>query len=142
MTAMLICFNLGTPLEVQMLQITFWLNYLSSSLTLPPLSCAPKWSVILVGVRADEQQDFSLTQHTHLVSTWKQKWPKIPIASKIFAVSSIKSPESVQTLLQFIEGECNHIFNKHTNQIPTSYQHFISKLQDISKQHHTIPSSL
>src|SRR5271170_3558586 len=98
---MLICFNLGIPLEKQMLQIKFWLDYLNSSLTLSPLSSVPKWNVILVGVRADEQQDLSLTQDSLLICTWKKKWPKIPIASKVFAVSSLKSPESVQSLLQF-----------------------------------------
>jgi hypothetical protein len=135
MTSVLICFNLGQSLDEQILQITYWLNYLNSSLILSPLSSIPKWNVILVGVRADEQQDFSLTQDPLLISAWKKKWSKIPIVSKVFAVSSLKSPESVQHLLQFVEEECSHIFDNHTAQIPTSYQHFLSKLQDISKQY-------
>jgi hypothetical protein len=132
MASMLVCFNLGLPAPEQSKQITYWLDYLNSSLDLSPLNSTPKWNIILVGVRADEQQDFSLTQNSHLITTWKKKWPCLPIIPKLFTVSALKSIDSVQQLLQFVEQECNCIFDQHAMQIPSSYQQFILKLQEIA----------
>jgi hypothetical protein len=139
MTSMLVCFNLELPVEDQIQQISFWLNFLNSSLPLPPLPATPgaipKWNVILVGVRQDEQHDFSLTKNPNLISQWKKRWPRLPLAPILFTVSSLKSQESVQHLLQFVGDECGRIFDTHCTQIPLSYRNFLSKLQSLSTQH-------
>jgi hypothetical protein len=139
MTSMLVCFNLGVPVEDQTQQISFWLDFLNSSLPLPPLPATPdaipKWNIILVGVHQDKQQDFSLTQNPNLISQWKKRWSRLPLAPILFAVSSLKSQESVQHLLKFVEDECGRIFDTHCTQIPSSYRNFLSKLQFLSTQH-------
>lgn len=140
MTSMLVCFNLGLPVDLQTQQISFWLDFLNSSLPLPPLpnpGKVPKWSIILVGVRADEQQDFSLTSNSNLITAWKKRWPRLPICPSLFVVSSLTSSESVQKLLSFVENECGRIMDTHATQIPSSYKHFISTLQD-TKEHSLI----
>jgi hypothetical protein len=137
MASMLVCFSLGASSKEQIRQISFWLDFLNSSLPLPSLSCTsvPKWNIILVGVRADEQQDFSLTQNPHIITSWKKRWPQLPIALSIFTVSSLKSIQSVQSLLTFVTKQCDQIFNKHATQIPTSYNDaFLAQLQDLSKK--------
>ena len=129
MIAIIVCFNLAVSLEDQIKQITYWLDFLNSSLAPPPLSTSPKWVIILVGVRADEQTDFSLTQTSDMIATWQKKWPKLPLAHKIFSVSSLKSKKSVKTLLEFVEGECARIL-KHAHHIPSSfYKTFLLELK-------------
>jgi hypothetical protein len=133
MIVIIVCFSLGVPVADQLKQIKYWLDFLNSSLSLPPLSSSPKWIIILVGVRADEQRDSSITQNPNIIENWKARWSQLPIYSKIFSVSSLKSTESVQTLLQCVEAECGRIFDKHTTQIPSSYQAFLLKLKDMAK---------
>jgi hypothetical protein len=137
MTMILVCFNLGAPAAEQVRQISFWLDYFNSSLALPPIVAGTvlKWNIILIGVRSDEQNDFSLTQNSNIIVSWKKKWNKLPIASKIFSVSSLKSIESVQSLLQFIGNSCNHIMDTHAVQIPSTYHQFLSKLHNLAKEH-------
>lgn len=133
MTVIIVCFSLGVPVADQLEQIVYWLDFLNSSLSLPPLSSTPKWTIILVGVRADEQQDFSIFENPSRIENWKTRWSRLPIYPKVFSVSSLKSMESVQTLLQCVEAECGHIFDKHATQIPSSYQTFLLKLKDMAK---------
>ena len=138
MICIIVCFNLALPLAGQMQQITYWLDFLNSSLSLPPPLSIPKWKIILVGVRSDEQQDFSLTQNSNLITTWKNIWPQLPISSTLFTTSSLKSAESVTNLFQFVEKECGQIFDHHATQIPSKYQKVLSKLQDIAKENDLI----
>ena len=120
-----------------MRQITYWLDYLNSIFSIPPLPSTPgfipKWNVILVGVRADEQQDFSLTQDPLLTESWKSRFPKLPIVPRVLSVSSLKSSSSVRELIQFVDVECGRILDNHATQIPSSYRIFLSKLHDLSK---------
>ena len=132
MIVIILCFSLAGSFDYQSNQITFWLDFLNSSLSLPSLSSNPKWTILLVGVRQDEQQDQSLTQNPKVILSWKKKWSKLPLYPKVFTVSSLKSPESVKMLLEFVEGECNRIFEHHATQIPSIYQKFLLKLKEIS----------
>eukprot|EP00026_Physarum_polycephalum_P000718 Phypoly_transcript_00719.p1 GENE.Phypoly_transcript_00719~~Phypoly_transcript_00719.p1 ORF type:complete len:498 (-),score=49.29 Phypoly_transcript_00719:858-2351(-) len=135
MTSILVCFSLALSAKEQRQQIIFWLNFLNSSLSLPPLSSSfPKWNIILVGVREDEQQDFSLTrEESDNISSWKQTWPRLPIATTLFTVSSLKSKESVQKLLVFVEQECTKILAHHAALIPASYHNFLKRLPSLAK---------
>lgn len=136
MTSILVCFNLGLPADEQTQQISLWLDFLNSSLPLPPLPVSgkvPKWNITLVGVHSDEQQDFSITGNSQMISSWRRRWPRLPICSSLFTVSSLTSVESVQELLSFVESECGRIMDTHATQIPSSYKQFISTLQDFSK---------
>ena len=136
MAIMLACFNLGAPAQEQARQISFWLDYFNSSLALPPLATGTvlKWEIILIGVRSDEQKDFSITQNPNILAAWKKKWPKLPICPKILLVSSLTSTESVQSLLEFVTDECSRIMDVHAVQIPTAYHQFLSRLRDFSKE--------
>jgi hypothetical protein len=136
MTTILLCFNLGSPLSEQTRQLSFWLDFLNSSLSLPalpPPGTIPKWSITLVGVRADEQTEFDLTNNPRAISVWKKRYPRLPISPAVFSVSSLSSTESVQTLLQFATEECSRIFDQHTVQIPSTYHQFLQKLKQIGK---------
>jgi hypothetical protein len=133
MIVIIVCFSLAVPVDDQCKQIAYWLNFLNSSLSLPPLSSTPKWSIILAGVREDEQQDLSIIQNPITIQSWKTKWSQLPIYPKVFSVSSLKSTESVQILLQCVEAECGRIFNKNATQIPSSYQAFLLELKNTAK---------
>ena len=77
MAALLVCFSLEAEDDEQIRQISFWLDFLNSSLSPPPLVTGkiPKWIIILVGVRADQQCDFSLTEDSaSIIEVWKTKW--------------------------------------------------------------------
>jgi GTPase SAR1 family protein len=137
MAVKFVCFNLGAPVTEQTRQIAFWLDYFNSSYILPPIypQSIPKWIIILVGVRADEQTDFFLTQNPLMVTSWQMKYPRLPISSKLFLVSSLKSPESVESLIKFVDIECGCIFDQHTVLIPSTYHQFISNLKGLAIQH-------
>ena len=137
-TFFIVCFNLGEPVLEQTRQISFWLDFFTSSLSIPLLKAGsiPKWIIILVGLRSDEQTEFSLTQNPQrMITSWQKKYPRLPISSTLFSVSSLKSPQSVESLIKFVDNECCHIFDEHAVQIPSTYHQFILKLKDLSKQH-------
>jgi hypothetical protein len=144
MTSFLVCFNLGLPFPDQQQQIINWLSFLNSSLALPSspttVGATPKWSIIMVGLCSDQQQDFSITQDLQFISRLKKKWPRLPIAPTLFTVSSLHSVESVEALLKFQDQECGRILDTHATQIPTSYHKFLSILPDTAKEHPLIHS--
>ena len=92
-------------------------------------------------MREDEQEDFSLTQTSNYIAVWKKRWSQLPLYPKLFTVSSLKSPKSVQILLQFVETECTRIFDHYAIHIPSSYQEFLLELKEISKEIPLLPWS-
>lgn len=129
MTLYIACYDLSIPQIEQLAQISYWLDFLSSSLSLPasPIPLDAKWRIMLVGTRVD-MQDSSSTPFTlkHLAS-WKKQWNRLPLHDQLFAVSA-RSSESVNKLFGAVSQACDSIFTSHARQIPSSYR---QKLADI-----------
>lgn len=129
MIVYLVCFNLSLSLNEQTEQIAYWLNFLCSSLPLPPvISSNPNWSIILVGVQADRQHPSSSNLQSHL-SAWQGQWLALPLHHKIFMVSSMTSEDSVRDLLLEVERVCTNIFAVHATQIPTIYSDVLESIK-------------
>lgn len=127
MALYIVCYDLAQPQSVQLEQISYWLNFLISSLPLPP-SPESNWCIILVGLRADLQPS---TQHftlKHLVS-WKKQWSRLPLHNQLFFVSSTTSKEGVKQLFDTITQECRRIFSSHAVQIPTKFRQTLDKIR-------------
>lgn len=129
MTVFFVCFNLSDPLDQQTLQISYWLDFLNSSLPLPhhyanPSSnLMPSSKIIIIGLQSDRQKEFDLTENPQqMIAAWKKRWSRLPISPMLFSVSSLTSTESVIALLQFVESECNQIFSQYCVQIPSLYR--------------------
>lgn len=67
-----------------------------------------------------------------MISAWKKRWNRLPISANLFIVGSLTSIPSVQSLLSFVEGECDQIFNQYCVQIPSSYRKVLTQLQSRS----------
>ena len=59
MALYLVCYDLAQPMNEQIKQVNYWLNFLNSSLDLPPPPVPEdsKWNIMIIGTRSDMQQD-------------------------------------------------------------------------------------
>lgn len=131
MVTYVVCYDLGVSIQEQMDQVRYWLDFLNSSLSLPSRSASndDKWTIILVGLRSDmRNKGAPMLQQQHL-NAWKKKWPRLPIYSTLFTVSSTTSIESVNILFESVGKQCDHIFSKHCVLIPTSYRKVLAAIQ-------------
>jgi hypothetical protein len=107
-------------------------SILNSSLSLPlsPTSGSnSKWSIFIVGLRSDLQQNSSSLQQQYIPS-WKTKYSHLPLIDKLFIVSSFTATTSVQQLLHALETECSRIFNEHAIRIPSLYRSTLLKINN------------
>lgn len=132
MVLYLACFDLSQPLEEQVAQIVYWLDFLHSSLPLPPPPTRPHsdWGILLVGLRAD-RRDPSLPQiQLAQIKIWKQMWPRLAILNQqVFEISSITSEQSVVRLLNTVDNVCNNMLSNYAMEIPTLYRSMLDKIQ-------------
>ncbi len=152
MVLYVVCFDISKPVEDQVEQISYWLEFLSSALPFPPNTADSKWSILLAGnslriyyrkiclsisgLKADLQHSstsWQLGPTTSNLSAWQRAWPNLPIFNKVCIASSKTSRESVKLLLQAIEVECNRILDSFAVQIPTSYRAVLYDIQSQSR---------
>lgn len=135
MVIYILCYDLGSSIDTQKLQIAYWLNFLNSVLPLPPPSEPPstKWSIMITGLRSDLQHDEARPrlQQQNILLTLKAQWKRIPIFDQLFIVSALESKQSVKTLLKAIETECTQIFKLHPIYIPIEYRNALQIMQQI-----------
>lgn len=145
MVTYLVCFDLAASLQEQMDQVRYWMDFLNSSLPIPARSTSEadeKWTIILVGLRSDLlAKGSSMLQQKHL-NAWRRKWPRLPIFSHMFMVSSIASVESVNCLLESVRMQCDKLFSKHCVLIPTSYRRILTSIQSPTDNVNDINGSL
>lgn len=88
------------------------------------------WGILLVGLRADEQDLSSPQIHFSQIKVWKQIWPRLAILNpQLYSVSSTKSQISVQQLLSAMEKACTNMFLAHAMEIPTLYHTMLEQIQ-------------
>lgn len=134
LVAYLVCFDLGATMEEQSNQVSYWLNFLNSSLPLPSgtgVQCNGKWAVFLVGLRSDLQEKTELMFQTNHLQTWKMSWSRLPIFDQIFSVSSLKSSKSVRGLFNKVGLECYRIFTNNSVFVPALYRQVMNELRSI-----------
>lgn len=135
MTVFFVCFNLAEPLNIQRSRISYWLDFLNSSLPLPhnqstASNLLPTCKIVLIGTKSDLQKEFALTSTPQLIGSMISQWSRLPITPAIFTVSSHTSVKSVQLLLDYVEQECNNIFSQFSVKLPKSYRKILSQLKE------------
>jgi hypothetical protein len=118
MVVYIVCYDLSASSEYQTEQLSYWLNFLHSTLLGSP-ECRSKWQVMIVGTKSDVYQSKQLIGDP--IPTWQEQWPSLPLYKKHFAVSSYKM-QGVQELLKDLTHVCNAIFNLHSLAIPRTYK--------------------
>ena len=132
MVVYVVCFDLRAPNEVQKQQISFWLEFLSSALPKTSPSSNPRWTIMLAGLREDIKHPSSNLTSSNL-PTWQKKFPHLPLFTKqLFTISTFTSKESVRTLLDAVNIECNRLFDEFSIQIPSLYLQVLSVIQNLS----------
>lgn len=137
MTACVVCFNCNSSAEEQMHQISYWLDYLNSSLAfllndvnVSVDNSKVKFSVILAGLQCNFDSPDSPT--AILLKDLQFKWPRLPLyLEELFLVNS-GSGHSVQRLLSGIEKECTRLFFLQTIDIPTDWYQLAHSIQSHS----------
>lgn len=124
MVVYILCFDMKESRDCQLEQIAYWLNYLNSTLAIPPQTTRAnaKWSIMLVGLRSDLQSATSASIPTKYLAAWQRKYPRLVIADALFHVSALTSEESIQRFCASLESECGRIFDQHSLKIPLSYK--------------------
>lgn len=132
MVVIVVCYDLTQPPNIQLQQLSYWLDFLQSAL--PPSTSASKskWKVIIVGTKLDLCTSPPVQRDT-FVRSWQAKWADIPIYDTHFQVSSWLG-EGVRVLLHAIEDTFSSIFTRHAIRIPKSYKTLLHSLQSIPEQ--------
>jgi len=135
MVVYIVCFSLEASPNEQLLQIAFWLEFLSSALPLThPLSSTQysRWQIMIVGLRSDVKHPSSFLKSKHIQS-WQTRFPRLPLfTNELFTISSFTSVSSIAHLLHEIESECSAIFQSHYVKIPSSYRKILEKVQSLT----------
>lgn len=128
MVIYLVCFDLSQPEDKQMQQITFWLEYLNSTLT---AARSTSTTVMIFGTRSDIKNPVSNISSSS-IRFWQNKFKNIPLyKSELFTISSLQVKDSVVHLLDAITTECHKIFDILSLKIPTSYIKLIDFLEQL-----------
>lgn len=133
MTEYMICYDLAAPLQVQEVQISYWLNFLSTILpayysTSHNSISDLKFEIILVGLREDQRRLSDAKETEEDILEWLTTWNHLPINSKLSVVSALTSTKSVKQLLSFVEGNCKQIMDQHSI-APAPHQKLLQAIQ-------------
>lgn len=137
-----VCFDLSAPVNDQRRQISTWLQYLNSLLTINnttssvPVSTNPSCSIILVGTKADLMGDKNVIKNAR---AYQQSFPSLHFVEKVHHISTLYNQASVRDLIVDIEGQCSRIMNEHTNLIPLSYQRLLKDISSIESASPILP---
>lgn len=136
MVVYLVCMDLSKSTDEQHQQLSYWLEFLNSSLSpyLGQNSSLSKWKILIVGLRADKSS--VAPGHTMPCESWQREWPQLPIANEMLAISTHASLESVRRLLEVVKVVCNNIFNLHSVRIPTTYRVLLHSIKTHNSVHH------
>lgn len=126
MSVYLLCFDLSKPTEEQISQVLYWLDYLNSAL--PPPDSQDKFSILIVGLKADLQASPEDGLQSHHIRGWQRSHPRLAIFSQMLIVSSLGSIQSVRELIAVAEQECDRILTKHTTLVPDVYRTLLDEL--------------
>jgi hypothetical protein len=136
MVVYIVCYDLSASPELQNEQLSYWLNFLHSTLSGSPESKS-KWRVMVVGTKHDMYQQKQLVD---LIPTWQEQWPSLPLHKQHFVVSSY-TMHGVKALLEALTHVCNTIFEQHTLAIPRTYKLLAKSIESITQDHCIIPVS-
>lgn len=132
MNLFLICVDLSASIIEQVKQMSYWLDFLNSSLDLPPPSVPPhsNWGILIVGLKADLLGPSAPKVKPDKLASWKAKWARLPILNEEFYyISSTKSGDSVQHILKVVEYHIDRILSQHALQVPTIFKSILASIQ-------------
>jgi len=129
MVLYLLCFDLSEPPSKQQTQLQYWLSYLNSLLCaghrILTTHAYSNWRVMLVGTKADIKQENSLEDGSY----WENKFPIIPISSKIYHISAMHATQHAKQLQEEIKAKCKRILDTSTTNVPCSHRDLWDTLQ-------------
>ncbi len=151
MVVYLVCFDLSATPQAQREQVSFWLQFLNSSIPNLPQLYSPggdgnnsdnkNWRVMVVGLRSDLKRETILT--TEIIQNWQSLMPNLPLFHhQLFEVSSLHIQQSIRELLNSVSLVCSQIFEKHAMLIPSSFRKLLGSIKDISTSSNNIPHPL
>jgi hypothetical protein len=136
MVVYIVCYDLSASPEHQTAQLSYWLNFLHSSLS-GPTENRSKWQVMIVGTKSDMRQPERLIDP---IPSWQEQWPILPLHKKHFMVSSHKM-QGVQELLKDLTSVCNTILELHSLAIPRTYKALAESIKSVPLDKCILPIS-
>lgn len=137
----MVCFDLSASLNEQRRQISTWLQYLNSLLSINNNTSAtsPSCSIMLVGTKADKKGDKKVTNSTR---PYQHAFPSLHFIDKVHHISTLHNHTSTLNLIADIEKQCSQIMNEHANMIPQSYQQLLRDITSIESSSPILPVSV
>jgi hypothetical protein len=138
MVVYILCYNYSAPEDVQQDQISYWLDFLQSTL---PSSSQPtsKWQVLIVGTKSDQCNTKPGNIQLPISPAWKVLWPNLPLHSHQYIISSHQMV-GVRAVVDKLEQICEEIFDKYSLLVPHEYNTLMDSIKAISTQHSIIPT--
>eukprot|EP00026_Physarum_polycephalum_P002549 Phypoly_transcript_02556.p1 GENE.Phypoly_transcript_02556~~Phypoly_transcript_02556.p1 ORF type:complete len:750 (+),score=131.28 Phypoly_transcript_02556:408-2657(+) len=136
MVVYILCYDYSAPQQIQQEQISYWLDFLQSTLPTTPITSksSPKWQVMVVGTKSDKCNAEARQSSSLPISTsWESLWPNVPLHSHQYVVSSHQM-SGIDDFLEKLEDICNIIFEKHSLLVPQIYNSFAKVIKNSSEQ--------
>eukprot|EP00026_Physarum_polycephalum_P003518 Phypoly_transcript_03531.p1 GENE.Phypoly_transcript_03531~~Phypoly_transcript_03531.p1 ORF type:complete len:802 (+),score=106.01 Phypoly_transcript_03531:131-2407(+) len=141
MVVYVLCYDFSASEKTQNEQISYWLDFLQSTLPTTQFShptSPSNWQVIVVGTKID-QCKIKPQQHTLPIrESWKRLWTSLPLHTNQYIVSSHKI-KGIDDLWAQLNNTCNTILDQHAILVPQKYNSLITTIQSIPLNKSIIP---
>ena len=129
MVVYVVCYDLSADPQDQHEQLSYWLDFLQSTLGPSAAESHSKWRVVIVGTKLDKSNQSNSS--INLIPSWKAQWPHLPLYEKHCVVSSHKR-DGIDMLLQELQHICESIFSQHSLRVPNYFKQLQRCFQSIS----------
>jgi hypothetical protein len=129
MVVYILCYDYSAPEDVQQDQISYWLDFLQS--TLPSSSqFKSKWQVLIVGTKSDQCNTNQGQLQLPISPSWEVLWPNLPLHNHQYIISSHQMV-GVGNVVDKLEQICEKIFEEHSLLVPQEYNSLMDSIKAI-----------
>jgi hypothetical protein len=141
MVVYILCYDYSASHDIQYEQLSYWLDFLQSTLPTSSHEAKSKWQVMVVGTKSDmctsKQSGISSLS---IPPAWKAKWPNILFLDDQFIVSSHKM-KGIHLVLRNLDQLCNSIIKQNYLLVPNEYNILADCINSIPQKQCIMPIS-
>jgi hypothetical protein len=140
MVVYILCYDYSTSPDIQNSQLSYWFDFLQSTLSISSFEAKSKWQVVVVGTKSDKctskPKQFSLP----IPPSWKVQWPNLSFFNNQFIVSS-HNLKGISLFLSELNQICHSIIEQNYLLVPRKYNKLLDSIKSIPQDQCIMPTS-